>query len=986
MYRCTRRIHLLLVFFAGCFQACLSSDDINFADLEGRYAGQTVFNFLTIPVSANQLSLGIIASPGNMDATDVPLAPSATAFLSQYAFSITHLEWLMGLRKEYVGACFPLLDRGTIGLHSQVFTLGKFEYARDIDEYISEPKAAEIAVGASYARQIIQKKLSAGITTSYIESRLSGEDARAFNCAADVLYKPLRWLSSHGYVRNVGSKVKYNNLSESQPLQTGVSLAVSPFMIRDTSRGGKIDIAVAVGVQKTVDAPLQIGTGIDIKIIDPLHIKTGYEHFYGHDFSVGGLSAGMGLNVKQYGIDAGWKYQSKDFGFVWAVTIRYATEELVPKTALEYYKIALRYFNKERFRTCILYAKKALHLNPNMWRAHTLLAKAISKIHRERGTEIVLIYTGNCKGQFLPVISKGASLGGLARQKTVIDKIRKEYPISIAVDGGNILQKTMSIYKAQLADHYYRAVGYDLVGLGTGEIEFDISHYCEKEKQSGLKFFCSNFAKEVSEDLIDSKIISKGKYKIALVYAAPASLLQKDINSESYLSRTTRLTQYFQSNRIRMCHLRILILDDTWDNMQYFAKNVANIDFILCSSVKQHFETPMKVESTAFLSTGEYGKYIGALEIRFDRNKKLSNYTNKLIPVTEDITPDVEIANLIKKLALKGEFDTLGLASKAVKSGKTAGVFVFLTDRRGGSNIYLKLLKDKHEIPLTTGTTRCSKPFISFKNEKIVYLSESTTSSSTDLMIMDIPGAKKEKIDLGGSLAEIAFTPDEKWLYTSVIIDENNRYDIYRINPQGGEPQPIITWKDGSERDITFSSDGKNMLFTSDRDGTRQLYICDTTGENPLRLSDDASHHYQPLFSPNNMYIAYLSEKNNFRGEKDLWILDRNTGITTRLTKNAGVQEFLWLNDKGIILYSSGVNLFDFNTIDIFSKENAKLIKASYKKNYTEANPIIIKFNEKERILYERRYLNGARKLFLVNPDGSNDRQVTLDKGNCWLQ
>ena len=67
---------LLLCFYTAC------ADGIDFTDIYGNYSGQTVLNFLTIPVSATQLSRGITALPSSMDATDVPLAPSATAFCS----------------------------------------------------------------------------------------------------------------------------------------------------------------------------------------------------------------------------------------------------------------------------------------------------------------------------------------------------------------------------------------------------------------------------------------------------------------------------------------------------------------------------------------------------------------------------------------------------------------------------------------------------------------------------------------------------------------------------------------------------------------------------------------------------------------------------------------------------------------------------------------------------------------------------------------
>ncbi len=963
-----------------------SDGDIDFTDLKGTSAGRTVFNFLTIPVSAAQLSLGMTASPGNMDATDVPLAASGTAFFTRYKFAITHLEWLMGLRKEYVGACFPLLDQGTLSFYSQVFTLGSFDYAKDIDEYDSDPSSVEMAFGVAYARQFLYNKLSAGLTASYIESRLAGDGGRAFNGAVDAMYRPFVWFTTHIYARNLGNKVIYNETPEIQPFQTGLSLKFSPFAKEDSINYNRFDVSFALGAQKTIDAPLQIGIGTDVRPIKYFSIRAGYDYFYGHDFSLGGLSAGIGLHIKQYGVDAGWKYQSEVFGSVWALTIRYFTEEMIPKTAMDYYRVAERFFKKRRYKPCIFYAKKALQRNPNMWRAHALIAKAISEMHQKRGTEIVLIYTGNTNGEFLPTITRGVSTGGLARQAAVINTIRNDYPTSITIDAGNMVGRLSPPVKARFGDSYYQMMNYDAVGLGIGEIEFGFKEYCKKTKQSTMDFVCTNCAKKVGDCFTDWKIVSAGKYKIAVLGAIPGVVSQRKAKDTTLFARTMELIRTTQSPKVRMCNLRILIVNDTWETVQHYAKNIPLVDVIICGSLKQHFETPMKIGNKPIVSTGEFGKYVGALELRFDKNKKMLSYNNRLIPLTEEVIPHVEIDILANQISLRADLEKQGLTIQTLKKGKTEGVYTFISDRRGKPHVYLKVMKSKTEFPLTFGDTRCSKPLISFRNGTILYHAEHDTLDRKALMIMNINGSNKYEITCGGSVSEARYTSDEKWIYTVVREKIGKHTGIYRRLPSGGEPQHIIDWKDGSEQDITFSSDGINMVFTSDRDGHRQLYISDQEGNMPVRITDDPSHNYSPRFSPLDKHIAYLSEKNNFKGKKDLWIHDRNTGNKVRATRNANVTEFLWLDDEGTILYSSGINLVDFNTINVFTGENKKFIVTGSSKNYSETHPQVIFYKKRNRILYTREYQDGERKIYMVNPDGSEDRQVSLHSGNSWLE
>lgn len=976
--------HLILVNFNF---SVFANDPFHIGDVKGTHAGQTVFNFLTIPVSASQLSKGITAFASNCDATDIPFAASATAFFNQYEFAITHLEWLMGLRKEYLGACFPFLDQGTFGIYSQVFTLGSFDYARDIDEYETEPKAAEVAVGASYARQIFYQKLSAGITLSFVESRLDGDHARGFNGVVDIMYTPLHWLNSHAYVRNFGSKITYNSTPEQQPLQLGMSLMISPFTSKDTLTlaKGKFDLNWGLGVQKVIDAPLQIGTTLEVKPVIPLHIRLGYEHYFGHQFNINGLSSGIGFDVKQYGIDAGWKFQSIDFGSVWAVTIRYHTQNIIPISAIDYYKIALRFFKKKKFKPCIQYAKKALKINPELWRAHSLISRALGEMNQKLGNDIVLIYSGNIKGQFLPLSVNNLTMGGLSRQTTAIKQLRKDYQYSVLIDAGNMITRQTPIFKAQFANRYLEMMNYDALGIGSGEISFGSKKYSSELNQASLEFICTNCSNKLGRDLIDSRIIEVGDYKIAVLTVIPPGETQKKEDETNLDASIMEVVRQTQAPKHRMCNLQILIVNDTWENVQHYAARVPKLDIILSGSLKQHFETPMIVGDKPILSVGEYGKYLGALNLRF-HNRKLASFNNRLIPLTNEIAADPVIDEMAKQITLKINLEKQGISRQHLQNQKLEGIFTFLSDRRGSTQVYLKVMKTRTEFPLTFESSLCYQPILAWSNGQIVYLTEPDAYAGKRLMVMDINGENKYQFDLDGKVEEIRLTPNEQWIYAAVQGKHQKGTDIYRINPSGGEKVAVITWKNSSEKDMAFSSDNINMAFLSDRDGTPQVYLSDLYGNTPICLTDNQSYHEQPGFSPLDKYISYLSTEDNLGDKYDLWVLERNTGKKIRVTRNAGVRDYCWLDDEGTILYSSGINLVDLNVINLFSQENTKLITSTKPKTYSERKPTLIWYRNQKYILYVREYAKGERKLFLVDENGSNDRPITFNKGNCWLE
>jgi hypothetical protein len=786
------------------------------------------------------------------------------------------------------------------------------------------------------------------------------------------------------YLRNFGTEVTYNDLDETQPLQTGLSLVFLPLGFVQNRAG--ISMRVALGAEKKRDAPYRAAAGLEFSPVSPVNFRAGYEYGYGRDLSPGGLSGGLSIDIGKYGIDGGYAYRSEIFGGVWALTVRYKSDEMNLYTAMDYYKVAERFFRKEKYNASIAYAKKAIRLDPNHWQAHSLIARAISAKQKESGLSVALIYTGNNGGAFLPFDVHGVSMGGLARQAAVIARLKKENPVAVTIAAGNMIERLSPPLKAQLSGRYYAEAGFDAVGLGTGEIEFGTMRYCESAGKFTPGLICTNCSKKSGNCFTDVKIIEAGDHSFAIFNVVPGSYSSRKDKDTTLFARTMEIVRLTQSPRVSMCNCKILIVHDSWEVVRHYASSVPLLDVIVAGNLPQQFETPMKINGKPVVSTGAQGKYTGILTLVFGKDRKLASYSNRLVPLTDEIIPDPVMEAMIDRSVVQADIEENGLTFETLKMAKTDGVFTFLSDRRGTAHVYLKVMKNKTEFPLTFGEASCSMPEISFKNGLITYLTRNETLKRQVCMAMRINGSELRELDWGGSVAEARFSTDEQWMYAAVATGRDVQTDIYRMRPSGGEPEPVIAWKDGFEQDMSFSYDNTNMVFTSTRDGRRQVYITDMSGNTPVRMTDDPSHNYQPRFSPLDDYIAYLSEKNNFNGKMDIWVYDRKAGKTARSTLNADVRQYAWLDDKGTILYSAGVNLADLNTINIVSGSNTKLIVADSSKEYSETNPVVIFYGGRKRILYTREYDNGARKLYMVNTDGTEDRQIGIDRGNCWME
>ena len=806
-----------------------------FTDLKGSNSGRTTCTFLTLPVSADELARGPASSPGMMDATDLPLYSANSALVDRNNFAVHHLEWFMGLRKEYVGAIFPFLDFGAIGFFSQVFTPGKIENARDIDEQPSDPSLIELSFGVTFAKILLNRKLNIGSALSYTESSLDHEAGRAFSGALDILYKPFPWFSSRIYCANAGTNVYYGDIAESLPLRAGFSMQFFP-LPSGLPLKSYFDFDVGIGILKTADEPLTTGISSDMKIGKYFDIKAGYQYAPGDYAIASGLGLGAGVNIGKYGFDIGWRNMSRELGPVWAATVKMHLDEILPKNADEYFNLAQKHYLQNRLNLSQYYASKALKIDRNMWKAHALMSRIKSEILRNKGLEIALIYSGNIKDQFLPQPGQG-SLGGLARQATAIKILKGQFPVNFTIQAGNLLTARAHPLRVQLAGYYYEKVKYNTAGCGNGELGYGLKRLIATPGQFKQSLICTNHQNSSKPPLIGDNIIQSGVYNFYVATYVNQSL----VNGENGKPLEDFAPDKLFPARAKNYDLRILIMHDTWENIKVKAGQIKDADIIICGNINQRFPSPVKIDSTLILSAGENGEYLGNLVMRFDEKKHLISTENHLIPLSPDIPPDSAIEEATRVITARIDLARYGIDEQDLCKGKIEGTIPFISDRDGSSGIYLKVVEKNAEFPVTRQNGSCFNPSISFSAEKIAYLNGSAQYSR--LEIMEITGAAKWLVLDSSYVKQTVFSSDGKWLYYSAAKCADSTVNIYRVRSEGGPSFPVIAWENSNEYSIDFSSDNKFMVFCSDRTGSSQIYLTDPEGNKPVSITDNSAQY-----------------------------------------------------------------------------------------------------------------------------------------------
>ena len=133
------------------------------------------------------------------------------------------------------------------------------------------------------------------------------------------------------------------------------------------------------------------------------------------------------------------------------------------------------------------------------------------------------------------------------------------------------------------------------------------------------------------------------------------------------------------------------------------------------------------------------------------------------------------------------------------------------------------------------------------------------TGSKTPLTTAEIPMMGNKFLLSYGELS-----PDGTKLL-SQFGDQARGFNIHVSNPDGTDRKPLTS---GPQRDFyaVWSPDGKKIAFSRGDMQASQIYIMDADGQNQIPLTkSDGKKHGEPTWSPDNVHIAYSSNRAEIR-------------------------------------------------------------------------------------------------------------------------
>ncbi|MBI4778359.1 PorV/PorQ family protein [Candidatus Desantisbacteria bacterium] len=251
-------------------------------------AGTKGGQFLKIVVGAKPAALGGAFAAVDGDVNSICWNPAGLGSIKQQQVTFMHNEWLGGVRYEFAGYAKPLSEGRVIAGGITYLGSGNIEGWKDQNTR-SDFSAGDMAVTMGYSRKMNEKMLL-GANAKLIHQRIDNSAATGIAVDMGILCSGMvKGLMIGASMRNLGSKMKFENKADSLPLEIngGMSFKLPKLLC-------VMDITIPT------DNSLRINTGVEYQLTPRLNLRAGYGSNNDLDH---GLSAGIGINIENLRFD-----------------------------------------------------------------------------------------------------------------------------------------------------------------------------------------------------------------------------------------------------------------------------------------------------------------------------------------------------------------------------------------------------------------------------------------------------------------------------------------------------------------------------------------------------------------------------------------------------------------------------------------------------------------------------------------------------------
>ena len=309
-----------------------------------------------------------------------------------------------------------------------------------------------------------------------------------------------------------------------------------------------------------------------------------------------------------------------------------------------------------------------------------VLTLALPASASEQSQQATILFTHDLHSHLLPAVDEnGGEYGGYARLMTLIRQQKEQYPDAILVDGGDFSMGSLfqTAYPTSAIElRMMGEMGYDATTLGNHEFDYLPKGFASMlnvaSQYQTPAIVDANYWPGTHEDaaLVTEAMTNYGVKDYILlerggIYYAIFGLFGYDSdacapNSGMILEDPAEAARQTVDQAVADCKATygvepiVIALshsgtsDDGKGEDYELAKAVQGIDLIISGHTHTTLHEPIQVNDTWIVSAGEYGRYLGVVQMerKSDGSAVLTDY--ELVPVDEAVEEQPDIAVLVE--------------------------------------------------------------------------------------------------------------------------------------------------------------------------------------------------------------------------------------------------------------------------------------------------------------------------------------------------
>ncbi len=267
---------------------------------------------------------------------------------------------------------------------------------------------------------------------------------------------------------------------------------------------------------------------------------------------------------------------------------------------------------------------------------------------------LTILHTNDHQGHFMKFSWDGIpDVGGMAAQSTLVNIVRAEveqsggHVLLLSAGGVNTGAPESDLLNAEPDFKLMTMLGYDAMVLGLFEFHTSRKVLLQQREWAGFPFLSANTVRrETGEPLVDPYIIKAfDGLNVAILGLTDerVSELSHSVQEGDWLSsrNVIEVAQAFVPKLREQADLVIALTHIHFDAKQgratgqiQLAEAVPEIDVIIGGLSQIILEEPVVIGQTLILQAGNYGRYVGRLDLTIDNETDtIVDYAYKLIPV-----------------------------------------------------------------------------------------------------------------------------------------------------------------------------------------------------------------------------------------------------------------------------------------------------------------------------------------------------------------